>query len=85
MAIKELGIPTQVVLNKTMTNPKGVTSVVSKILTQMIAKLNNGVPWGLIEPEGCDRPTMVCGVDVWHGQGKSILGFTASLDSSFSR
>ena len=28
---------------------------------------------------------MICGIDVWHGSGKSILGFTASLDSNFSK
>jgi aubergine-like protein len=85
LAINELGVPTQVVLSKTLTNPKGVTSIVSKILTQIIAKLNNGAPWGLVNPECSDCPTMVCGIDVWHGAGKSLLGFTASLDNAFSK
>jgi aubergine-like protein len=85
LAISELGIPTQCVLHKTLTNPKGVTSIVSKILTQIVSKLNNGAAWGLVQPECIDVPTMVCGVDVWHGAGKSILGFTASLDACYSK
>lgn len=84
LAISELAVPTQVVLSKTLTG-KGVTSIVSKVLTQVVAKLNNGAPWGLVQPECSDAPTMVCGVDVWHGQGKSIMGFTASLDQNFSK
>ena len=48
LAISELGIPTQCVLHKTLTNPKGVTSIVSKILTQIVSKLNNGAAWGLV-------------------------------------
>jgi aubergine-like protein len=84
LAIAELAVPTQVVLSKTLTG-KGVTSIVSKVLTQVVAKLNNGAPWGLVQPECTDAPTMVCGVDVWHGQGKSIMGFTASLDQNFSK
>lgn len=85
LAISELGVPTQCVLHKTLTNPKGVTSIVSKILTQVVSKLNNGAAWGLVAPDCIDVPTMVCGVDVWHGAGKSLLGFTASLDACFSK
>ena len=85
LAISELAIPTQVVLSSTLTSGKGVTSVVSKILTQIISKLNNGAPWGLYQPECTSVPTMVCGVDVYHGAGKSIMGFTASLDQNFSK
>ena len=82
LSISELGIPTQVILHKTLTSGKGVTSIVSKILTQIIVKLNNGAAWGLLQPDCVDVPTMICGVDVYHGSGKSILGFTASLDSN---
>lgn len=84
LAIAELAVPTQVVLSKTLLG-KGVTSIVSKVLTQVVAKLNNGAPWGLVQPELAEAPTMVCGVDVWHGGGRSIMGFTASLDQNFSK
>ena len=57
----------------------------SKILTQVVSKLNNGAAWGVVAPDCIDVPTMVCGVDVWHGAGKSLLGFTASLDACFSK
>jgi len=78
-------VPTQVVLSSTLTSGKGVTSIVSKLLTQIVSKLNNGAPWGLVQPECTNAPTMVCGVDVWHGAGKSIMGFTASLDQNFCK
>ena len=85
LAISELGILTQCVLLKTLTKPKGVTSIVSKILTQIVSKLNNGAAWGLVQPDCIDIPTMVCGVDVCHGAGKSLRGITASLDVCYSK
>ena len=51
LLISELCVPTQCVLHKTFTNPKGVTSIVSKILTQVVSKLNNGAAWGLVAPD----------------------------------
>jgi len=43
---------------------KGITSVVSKVLTQICAKTPFGAPWGLDTPEGFSEPTMVCVLDV---------------------
>lgn len=74
-------------LTGTVRKGKGLTSVVSKVLSQICAKLPTGAPWGLESPEGFTEPTMVCGLDVYHGGSgkKSVLGFTASLDMNVSR
>lgn len=64
LTIKDLGIPTQVILTGTIRKGKGLTSVVSKVLTQICAKVPNGAPWGLESPEGFNEATMVCGLDV---------------------
>ena len=85
LAISELGIPTQCVLHKTLTNPKGVTSVVIKILTQIVSMINNSAAWGLVQPDNINVFTMVCGVDVYHSTGKSLRGITASLDACYSK
>ena len=85
LVISDLGIPTQCVLHKTLTNQKGVISIVSKILKKIESKLNKGAVWGLVQPDIIDVPTIVCGVDVCHGTGKSLLGITASLDACYSK
>jgi hypothetical protein len=85
LVVSELLIPTQCVLHKTLTNPKGVTSVVSKILTQIVSIINKGAAWGLVQPDIIDVPTIVCDVDVCHGAGKSLRGITASLDAFYSK
>jgi len=42
LCCKELGVPSQVVVTKSFTNPKGVLSVASKVLLQINAKI--GLP-----------------------------------------
>jgi aubergine-like protein len=78
----EVPIPSQVVLTGTIKSGKGITSIVSKVLTQMCAKIHGGEPWGLDNPEGLDEPTIVMGLDVYHGGAnkKSIMALTGSLD-----
>ena len=85
LIISELRIPTQCVLHKTLTNPKGVTSVVSKIMAQIVSMINNVAAWGLVQPDNINVFTMVCGVDVCHSTGKSLRGITASLDVCYSK
>ena len=80
-----MGIPTQVLLTGTVKKGKGITSVISKVLTQMCAKCKLGAPWGLQKPETFTEPTLVCGMDVWHGGKQSVMAFTASLDMWASR
>jgi len=78
----EVPIPSQVVLSGTIKSGKGITSIVSKVLTQMCAKIHGGEPWGLDNPEGLNEPTIVMGLDVYHGGAnkKSIMALTGSLD-----
>lgn len=73
-------------LTGTVRKGKGLTSVISKVLTQMIAKCPGGTPWGLQNPNGFNEPTSVIGIDVWHGGPgkKSVLCVTASLDQNAS-
>lgn len=51
----------------------------------MCAKCKLGAPWGLQKPETFTEPTLVCGMDVWHGGKQSVMAFTASLDMWASR
>ncbi|KAF0991535.1 hypothetical protein HZS_5224, partial [Henneguya salminicola] len=80
----EIPIPSQVVLTKTVTRPKGVMSVATKISVQICAKLG-GEPWCVAIPS---KQKMIVGIDVCHDTGSkanSWLGFVASLNNSFTR
>jgi aubergine-like protein len=78
-------IPSQVVLAGTLSKGKGVRSIVNKILIQICAKVG-GEPWAIDNLPFVSCPTMVCGVDVFKGAGKkSILGFTATYNRTFTR
>merc|ERR1712093_466787 len=85
LLLSELGISSQVLLTGTVRKGKGLTSVISKVLSQMCAKCHLGAPWGLLNPETFNEPTVICGIDVWHGGNKSVLAFTSSLDIYASR
>lgn len=56
-------------------------------MTQICAKTPFGAPWGLESPDGFSEPTMVCGLDVYHGGvgKKSVMAFTCSLDINVSK
>lgn len=58
-------------------------SIVSKILIQINAKVG-GIPWAVDAlPLMQEKPTMICGMDVYHQTAlgkKSVLGFVASVD-----
>lgn len=56
----------------------------SKILIQMCAKLG-GVPWTVDALPLMDKPTMICGLDVFHATNlgkKSVLALSASMNNS---
>ena len=80
-------IPSQMILSGTLRRGKNLTSIVSKILVQVCAKSAGGEPWVIENPPACDEPTMVCGIDVWHGSGtsKSVLALVASVNRNLSR
>ena len=83
LLLKDLPVPSQVVLANTISRGKNVRSICSKILIQICAKVG-GEPWAISEMPFFDKPAMVCGIDVYHklnGQGnRSILAFCASMN-----
>ena len=80
----EFPVPIQCAKGRTIT--KG-PSVWNKIATQMIAKVG-GVPWVIDENYnhlGLDTFTAVVGIDVCHSGRQSVVGFTMSINPTFSR
>jgi aubergine-like protein len=82
--LTEYPIPSQVVLCNTITKGKNLRSIISKVLIQMCAKLG-GIPWAVDNLPLMDRPTMICGMDVFHATNlgkKSVLALSASMNTS---
>lgn len=82
LLIKDIPVPSQVVLCNTISKGKNLRSICSKILIQMCAKIG-GEPWAMNELPFMDDKTMVCGMDVYHNTGQkanSILAFCASIN-----
>lgn len=80
LMLKDLPVPSQVVLANTISRGKNLRSICSKILIQICAKIG-GEPWAMSQLPFFNAPAMVCGIDVYHKVGdgtKSILAFTAS-------
>lgn len=80
----EAGIPSQVVMTKTISKPDKLMSVATKIAIQINCKLGGSV-WS------CDIPVrnmMVVGIDSYHDsskKGRSIGAFVASYDKLFTK
>ena len=84
LLLKDLPVPSQVVLANTISRGKNVRSICSKILIQICAKIG-GEPWAISNMPFFDKPAMVCGIDVYHKVGngaKSVLTFTASMNKN---
>ncbi len=82
--LTEYPIPSQVVLAQTIAKGKNLRSIVSKILIQMNAKLG-GIPWAVDNLPFMDKPTMICGLDVFHATSlgkKSVLALSCSMNNS---
>jgi len=80
----ERPIPSQVVMQKTLSNEKRIQAVVQKIALQMNAKLG-GELWGLQIPI---QNLMVIGIDVYRDKGANgseIAGVVASLDTAYGK
>ena len=83
----EFPVPSQVVLCNTIAKGKNLRSIVNKILIQINAKIG-GIPWTVDNLPFMDKPTMVCGMDVFHNTSlgkKSILALTASINNSATK
>uniref|UniRef100_UPI00358E54D2 piwi-like protein 2 n=1 Tax=Myxine glutinosa TaxID=7769 RepID=UPI00358E54D2 len=77
----EQPVPSQVVLTRTISNPKRVRSVAQKVVLQMNCKMG-GVLWSVNIPL---KSLMIVGMDVFHDTTKrmcSVAGVVASLNSS---
>jgi len=80
--LQEYPIPSQVVLCNTISRGKNLRSIVNKILIQINAKIG-GIPWAVDNLPFMDKPTMICGMDVFHSTSlgkKSVLALTASVN-----
>lgn len=78
----EFPVPSQVVKLRTTTN-KRLDAILFKIIVQVNCKLG-GEPWTVrTSPDFND--TMLVGIDVCHGSGKSVVGLVATTNSTFSK
>jgi len=81
----ELHIPSQVVVENNMKNPKRALTVIMNVARQMAVKLGK-CPW-VMPFSPCTKGTMVFGLDVCHTTPihKSVVGMVATLDDTFGR
>ncbi|XP_022171132.1 piwi-like protein Ago3 [Myzus persicae] len=79
----EIGIPSQVIISRTLSKPERLQSITQKIALQINCKLG-GACWAIDIPL---KNTMIVGIDVYHEKGKqtsSVVGFVASMDKTFT-
>ena len=80
----DMPVASQVILQKTLSNPKRQVSVVQKVALQINCKLG-GQLWGIKS----NYPNVMCvGIDSFHnttGQGRSVAGFVASMNDWFGK
>ncbi|XP_025198064.1 piwi-like protein Ago3 [Melanaphis sacchari] len=80
----EIGIPSQVIISRTLSRPDKLQSITQKIALQINCKLG-GACWAIDIPL---KNTMIVGIDVYHEKGKqmsSVVGFVASMDKTFTQ
>lgn len=85
--LAEFPVPSQVVLCNTISKGKNLRSIVNKILIQITAKIG-GIPWTVDALPFMEKPTMICGMDVFHSTSlgkKSVLALTASINVSATK
>jgi aubergine-like protein len=52
-------------MTATLSRGKNLRNIASKILIQVCAKIG-GIPWIIDDMPIVDKPTMVCGLDIFH-------------------
>lgn len=82
--LKDIPIPSQVVLLKTIQAQKGLRSICNKILVQICAKIG-GVPWTINHMPFNDKPTMIVGYDIFKRGDNNFISFCATTDRYFSK
>jgi len=80
----DYSIPSQVMLASTINKPKGLRSVINKVLMQICAKVG-GEPWAVDSMPFTSVPTMVIGFDTYNKFGKQIIGCSASYNRTFTK
>ncbi|KAK8398346.1 hypothetical protein O3P69_003910 [Scylla paramamosain] len=84
VACGDMGLPTQCIVSRTISQEKKLRAVTQKIALQINCKLG-GELWALKIPL---NGVMVCGVDVYHDscrQGSSVVGFVASMNQTLTK
>ncbi|XP_022162768.1 piwi-like protein Ago3 [Myzus persicae] len=79
-----IGIPSQIIISKTLCKPERLKSITQKIALQINCKLG-GACWSISIPL---INTMIVGIDAYHEKGKqmsSVVGFVASMDKNFTQ
>lgn len=74
-------------LCNTISRGKNLRSIINKVLIQINAKIG-GIPWTVDNLPLMDKPTMICGMDVFHSTAlgkKSVLALTASVNQSATK
>jgi aubergine-like protein len=85
LLIKEIPVPSQVVLASTISKGKNLRSIATKILISMNAKMG-GIPWSISDLPFFDRPTMICGLDTFSQRGKkTVMALVASVNKDANR
>ncbi|KAL8619083.1 hypothetical protein ACOMHN_019355 [Nucella lapillus] len=77
-------VPSQMVLDKTLSKPRGLMSVATKIAIQMNCKLG-GVVWNMHIPL---KGSMIVGIDCYHDSSQkkgTVGGVVASTSADFTR
>ena len=83
--LTQMPVPSQVVLQNTISRGKNLRSIVNKILIQMNAKLG-GCPWAVSHMPFTNKPTMVVGYDVFHkAKANSYLAYCSTVNRDFNR
>ena len=81
----QMPVPSQVVLQNTISRGKNLRSIVNKILIQICTKLG-GQPWSVSNMPFTNKPTMVVGYDVFHkAKSNSYLAFCATVNRNFNQ
>lgn len=77
-------IPSQLIMSRTLNNPKRVRRIIQMIALQMNCKLG-GQLWSVKLPK---HQWMICGIDTYHdakSSGQSVAGFVASMNQQVTR
>jgi aubergine-like protein len=84
LMLKELPVPSQMILSKTLQG-KNLRSIVYRIWIQINAKLG-GVPWGIDSLPFIDQPTMIVGIGYTNaGKVKKSVSLLATVNATFTR